>query len=109
MSEIQIIESALKEAARRHRFQRALNGLVFGILAGAAVMFLALTAYKLLPLSAIVLSAAGVAAGCLAVGGLLWGGWRKMNLLETARWVDEKRNLKERLSTVLELKAAQVT
>jgi hypothetical protein len=108
MSEIQIIEAALKEAARRHRLQRGLNGLVFGVLAGAGVMLLSLTIYKLLPLSPVILSSAGVGAGCLAVAGLLWGAWRKMTLLETARWVDGKRNLKERLSTALELKGAAV-
>lgn len=108
MSEIQIIESALKEAARRHRLQRALNGFIFGALVGAGVMLLSLTAYKTLPLSRIILSAAGVTAACVAVVGLLWGAWRKMTLLETARWVDGKRNLKERLSTALELKAAHV-
>jgi hypothetical protein len=31
------------------------------------------------------------------------GGWRKGSMLQTARWVDERKELKERLSTALEI------
>ena len=103
MSELQVIESALQRAARRRRWERALSGLARGLFAGAILMLLALTAYKLLPLPAAVLPAAGTIAVLLALAGLVRGGWRKASLLETARWVDERKALKERLSTALEL------
>ena len=103
MSELQVIESALQQAARRRRLQRALNGLGFGVLAGAGVMLLTLTVYKFLPVPGTTLAVAGGVAVAISVAGLIWGAWRKATLLETARWVDDQKGLKERLSTALEL------
>ena len=105
MSELQIIEATLQRAARRRRWARALRGLWVGLLAGSAVWLVTLGVYKLwpIPLSSF-LWAGGVAlAGPLF--GILIGGWRKPALAETARWVDVKQNLKERLSTALEVAA----
>ena len=102
MSELQVIESALQRAAKRRRLERALNGLGRGALYGAAALLLALVIYKLLPVPAWFVPAAGGVAVATMLGGIVWGAWRKMSLLETARWVDEHRALKERLSTALE-------
>lgn len=103
MSELQLIETALHRAARRRRWERALNGLGRGLLAGAVVLLLALAAYKLFPLRLEIVSAAVIAAALLVLTGFLVGGWRKASLLETARWVDDRKQLKERLSTALEM------
>jgi DNA repair exonuclease SbcCD ATPase subunit len=107
MSELQVIESALQQAARRRRLERALNGFVRGLLAGGILALLVLLIYKVAPIPAWMLLASAIAAGALALGGLVWGVWRKMSLLETARWVDERKNLKERLSTSLEVSGSR--
>src|SRR5689334_21070501 len=107
MSELQVIEAALAGAARRRRWQQALNGLGRGLLAGGLTFLVALVAFKVLPLPAWAIPAAGIIAAVLALGGMIWGAWRKPSLLETARWVDERRQLKERLSTALELKTVR--
>lgn len=107
MSELQVIESALQRAAKRRRLERALNGLGRGALYGAAVLLLALVIYKLLPVPTWFVPAAGGVAIVTMLGGIVWGAWRKMSLLETARWVDEHRSLKERLSTALEMSGSR--
>jgi len=105
MSELQIIEATLERAARRRRWARALRGLWLGLLSGSAIWLVALGVYKLRPIPASSLLWAGVAALICPLVGLLIGGWRKSALSETARWVDVKQNLKERLSTALEVAA----
>ena len=108
MIELQVIELALQQASKRHRLKRALNGLGRGVLYGAAQFLILLATYKVLPLPQWIIPAAGAAAGLIALGGLIWGAWRKMSLLETARWVDDRKALKERLSTALEMSGSRV-
>jgi hypothetical protein len=50
MSELQVIESALQQAARRRRLECALNGFVRGLLAGGVLVLLVLAVYKLAPI-----------------------------------------------------------
>ncbi len=109
MSQLQLIESALKRAAGRRRWERAWRGVWHGLLAGGLVWLLVQGINKLLPLPAWSLTAAAVAAGTLVLAGLITGGWRKSSLLETARWVDGKQSLQERLSTALEFSGSQAT
>jgi hypothetical protein len=104
MSELQVIESALGRAAARRRWQRALHGLARGALAGGAVLLLAVAVFKLFPINPLVVTWAAIATAALALAGFIAGGWRKGSLLDTARWVDDKQDLKERLSTALELR-----
>jgi hypothetical protein len=105
MSELQIIRSALANAARRRRWTRALRGLWQGLLVGAILSLLLLGAYHLLPLPLWTLTAAAlVPFPCMFVG-LIFGAWRKPALSETARWVDGRQHLQERLSTALEVSA----
>ncbi|MFM1770151.1 MAG: hypothetical protein RJA22_2680 [Verrucomicrobiota bacterium] len=103
--DFQIIADTLNRVARRRRAQRALAGLARGLLAGSVLLFLALGAFLLFPIPARVVPAAAVAGGLLALGGLVRGGWNRPTPLETARWVDDQRQLRERLSTALELHA----
>ena len=103
MSELQVIEGALERAARRRRWARALRGMWLGLLVGAVAWLLALGIFKLAPISASILLWSGLGALVCPLAGLLLGGWRKPALPETARWVDLRQNLKERLSTALEV------
>lgn len=103
MSELHTIESALQRASQRRRLDRALRGAWKGLLIASIVWLVALVVYKVapVPFSAFVISGA-VGLACVLLGAVI-GGWRKPTTSETARWVDVKQNLKERLSTALEV------
>lgn len=103
MSELQTIETALAEAARRRRWARALRGLWTGLMVGAILSLLLTGAYHLLPLPLWTLPVAALMPFPCAMIGLIVGGWRKSSLPEVARWVDGRQQLKERLSTALEM------
>src|SRR5438445_1756335 len=106
MNEFQVIESALKGAARRRRGERAWRGFWQGLLAGGLIWLLTIAAYKIFPLPAGALLAGGIAAAVVALAGLVLVAGRRISMTETARWVDAKKQLQERLSTALELAAA---
>ena len=103
MSELQIIESALQQAARRRRWARALRGLWYGLLVGSVLSLLAVGAWHLLPLPIWTLGLAALVPFPCALMGLVIGGWGKLALPEVARWLDGHQHLKERLSTALEV------
>ena len=103
MNAIQLIEHAVQRAARRRRWAHAGRGFGYGLLAGGLVWLLAVAGYKLFPIPQVSLVVAGGLAAALALGGAVVGAARKISLLETARWVDEKMKLQERLSTALEV------
>lgn len=102
MSELQIIQGTLERAAGRRRWSRALRGLWSGLFVGSILWLLALAGFKLAPLSPAFLLWSGLVALICPLAGFIAGGWRKPALTETARWVDVKQNLKERMSTALE-------
>ncbi len=103
MSDLEAIQSVLVRAARRRRWERAWNGLWQGLFLGAAVWLAALIAYKLTPLPPVVPNAAGVVAGLCLLGGFARGWMRRPTLRQTARCLDDRQHLQERLSTALEL------
>ena len=109
MSDLQVIENTLERAARRRRNERAFRGLWQGLLVGAVIWLVTLVAYKLLPIPLWTLTAAAIVGLVSALVGVLIGGWRKTTLSETARWVDGRKHLQERLSTALELSKASGT
>ena len=74
MSELQVIESALNQAAQRRRWARALGGLWQGLLVGALLSLLLAGAYHVLPLPLWVLPAAAVLPLPCMAAGLLIGG-----------------------------------
>ena len=84
MSELQLIEAALKGAARRRRGERAWRGFWQGLLLGGLIWIPVQGLYKLFPLPGWSLTAAAVGAGALVFAGLIVGIWRKWSLLETA-------------------------
>jgi hypothetical protein len=102
MSELQIIQSTLEGAARRRRWARALRGCWVGLLVGAVFWLVALGVFKLAPIPVSVLLWAGLVGVVCPLVGLVLGGWRNPAIAETARWVDVKQNLKERMSSALE-------
>jgi hypothetical protein len=103
MSDLQVIEQTLMVAARRRRRERAVRGLWQGMFTGAIIVFLTVAAYKLLPLPSWSIRAAVVTGVVSAIAGMIIGGWRRDSINETARWVDGRQHLQERLSTALEL------
>lgn len=105
MSDLQTITETLERAARRRRTERALRGLWLGLLIGSVLWLTALVVFKLAPVPAATLLWSGLAALACAPIGFLLGGWHKPGLTETARWVDVKQHLKERMSTALEFSA----
>src|SRR6478735_11136333 len=107
MSEFQIIQEALGRAAQRRRLARGLRGLFAGLLSGALLWLAAQGIFKLTPIPDQALLGAGVAALVCPFVGFLIGFWRKPSLSETARWVDVKQNLRERMSTALEVAETQ--
>ena len=106
MNEIRIIEAALDKTARRKRWQDGWRGFWRGLLVGSIVWLVTLAVFKLFPVPPLVLAvAAAVAGGAMALG-LIIGLRQRRSLLETARWVDQKKKLQERLSTALEIAEA---
>jgi predicted nucleic acid-binding Zn-ribbon protein len=103
MSELQIIEAALGQAARRRRWARALRGLWRGVLVGAALALVVIGAWHLLPLPLWMVTAAALAPVLCALVGMIIGGWHRTPLSEVARWVDGRQHLQERLGTALEV------
>src|SRR5688572_6709872 len=107
MSELQIIETALKRAASRRRWGRALRGLWIGLLIGSIISLVINGVYHLYPLPMwTLLAAVGVPLAAMILG-FISGVWRKSGLTEVARWVDGRQHLQERLSTALEVSAKQ--
>jgi hypothetical protein len=103
MSDFDAIQSVLVRAARRRRWERAWNGLWQGLFLGAAIWLAALVVYKLTPVPAVVPNAAGLLALLCILAGFARGWLRPSTLSQTARCLDERQNLQERLSTALEL------
>lgn len=90
-------------AAQRRRWQAAWRGFSLGLLAGSILLLLVLALYKVLPLPLWTLAAAAGLAAAAIPAGFIAGWLRKPDLVETARWLDQQQNLKERLSTALEV------
>jgi len=107
MSEIQVIENAVTQTARRRRLQRAWAGFWLGLFAGACLWLTALALYKLAPLPEWILPAAGAVAIALWPIGFFIGLGRRTSLAETARWVDNQQHFQERLSTALEVSRSE--
>ena len=69
MSELQLIESALQQAAWRCRLARALRGLWHGLLVGAVLALLVIGLWHLLPLPLWMLSLAALVPFLCALAG----------------------------------------
>jgi len=109
MGEMLLIEGALKRAARRRRFAAAWRGFWNGLLFGAILWLVTYAVFKLYPIPKVALVAAAWAAGAIVLALTLSGCFKRQSLLQTARWVDDRQKLKERLSTALELSGSNGT
>lgn len=103
MSEWEVIEKTLKRTARRRRADRIWRGFWMGLFCAAIVLVLGLGAYKLFPIPKEALFGGIALAGLLLLGATFRGVFSKATLLDTARWVDSRHGLKERLSTAWEM------
>ncbi len=103
MSEIQIIENAVDSAGRRRRWHQTWRGFWWGLFAGSVVWLVVLAIYKLFPVPLETLTVGAGLAGAAALAGVIAGWLHSPSRMETARWLDEKSELKERLSTALEI------
>lgn len=74
-----------------------------GLLIGAALWLAAFAAYKLAPIPVMTLYVAASVAVLIPIAWALLVACRKISLIETARFVDQRKQLKERLSTALEI------
>ncbi len=103
MSEIQLIENVLSQTERRRRRERAYRGLWQGLFIGASIWCVTLVAHKLLPTPYWTLPAAAGLGVATVLACVIAGAWRRHSVSETARWVDGRQRLQERLSTALEV------
>ena len=103
MSEIQIIENAVDSAGRRRRWHQTWRGFWWGLFAGSVVWLVVLAIYKLFPVPLETLTVGAGLAGAAALAGVIAGWLHAPSRMETARWLDGKSELKERLSTALEI------
>ena len=74
-----------------------------GLLVGVCLWLVALVVFKVVPISHSALLWAGFAGLALPVGGLIYGLAKRFAVGDTARWLDLKTGLKERLGTAVEL------
>ncbi|MEW6303038.1 MAG: hypothetical protein AB1705_06180, partial [Verrucomicrobiota bacterium] len=103
MSDFQTIEEKLQNTAHRFRWHRGWRGAWQGLLWGGVLWLAALITYKLAPIPWDILAWCGIAWMLAIVAGFFIGWSRPVTVAEIARWVDQKQQLKERLSTALEV------
>jgi hypothetical protein len=103
MSDLDAIQQLLGRAAGLRRREHALNGLWLGLFAGALIWLAALVTYKLAPVPESILAVAAVLACVFMAAGFIRGWLRKPTLEQTARRLDQRQGLEERISTALEL------
>ena len=106
MESLHRIESGLRRVARRRRRQAAMAAMGRALLWAGCGVFLGVASVKLLPVPAPLVWGLGwVGAGGVLLSGLA-AAMRRVTLEETARWVDERLELQERLATAMELRDA---
>ena len=103
MSEIEAVITAVESVRRRIRWHRAWSGLWFGLLCCSLIWAAGTFAFKLLPVPFTWFFWGGM-AGLLFMPVCFLREWaRPISREETARWIDQRQGLEERLSTALEL------
>src|SRR5438046_1636237 len=98
MIEIQLIEGVLKRAAQRRRVERAWRGFWRGLFIGAVLWVVAFGVFKLAPIPRDSLLVVAICAALVPLALALYAGFRPVSFQETARWVDSRKQLQERLS-----------
>ena len=103
MSALPALESTLLRTDRRRRLVRAWTGAWWGLLAGAGIGSVGVGLWKLASLPPSSVRWLWAAAALAPAAGAVIYGWRKSSRLVTARWLDEKHGLQQRLATALDL------
>ena len=103
MSDLQVIQQAVELTTRRRRWQRAWSAAWKGLLIGCLVWLVSLLLFKMFPIPMETLVWTGAVAGLFVVSGFLTGWLRPLSVAETARWLDERQALQQRLGTALEM------
>lgn len=103
MSAFPALESTLLRTDRRRRLVRAWTGAWRGLLAGAGIGAVGVGLWKLASIPPSSVQFLWAAAGLAPVAGAFVYGWRRSSPLVTARWLDEKHGLQQRLATALDL------
>ncbi len=103
MSASPALESVIRRTARRRRVLRAWDAAWKGGLVGAAIASIVVALWKFQLVDAKVLFWFWLAAGLSPLVAAVIGAWRKSERLATARWLDERQRLQQRLSTALDL------
>ena len=108
MSELTSIKQVVARAMARRRLHHAWKGLWTGLAVGAGLYLVALLVFKLAPIPPAILGWAGLLALVAIPVGFLAGWLRPVSEAQTARWLDQSQDLKERLSTALEVASKPV-
>lgn len=108
MSELTSIKQVVAQAMARRRLHHAWKGLWTGLAVGAGLYLVALIVFKLAPIPPVIVGWAGVLALLAIPVGFLAGWLRPVSEAQTARWLDQSQDLKERLSTALEVASKPV-
>ena len=103
MSEFQVIEQTLEATASRRRWQRGWRGFWRGFLVAGIIWLTGLALYKFFPLPEEFLLGAFILGWLGPVIGFLRQYTPQVSKVEAARWLDQEQQLKERLSTALEM------
>ena len=103
MSEKQVIDAKIQAATRQRKILLGWRCMWRGLLIGVCLWLVALVVFKVVPISHSALLWAGFAGLALPVGGLIYGLAKRFAVGDTARWLDLKTGLKERLGTAVEL------
>jgi hypothetical protein len=103
MSEFHVIKETLAATARRRRWQRGWRGFWKGFVIAGIVWLVALICYKVLPMPEGVLFGLFFAGWIAPLAGFLVEYSKQVSLSEAARWLDQEKQLKERISTALEV------
>ena len=103
MSASPALELVLRRTAFRRRALRAWDYAWKGGLAGAAIALVVVALWKFQLVDTKVLLWFWLAAALSPLVAAVIGGWRQSERLATARWLDERQRLQQRLSTALDL------
>jgi len=103
MSEKQVIDAKIQAATRQRKLLLGWRCMWRGLLVGVCLWLVALVVFKVAPISHSTLIWVGFAGLALPVGGLIYGLAKRFAVGDTARWLDLKTGLKERLGTAVEL------
>lgn len=102
MSELHQIQQVVATAINRRRWHRGWLGLWKGLFVGTLTYLIAVATFKLVPIPWEVVTWSAIAALLALPTGFFIGWFQPVSAIETARWLDRKEGLQERLSTAME-------